>query len=539
MNLFKFLFFFLFLFSSSLLFSNLNDAKKAYSFQNYEKAIQLFEKIVLEEPFLGESYFYLGQIYELQKKFDKSIEMFKKALNLQLNEDKRVSAYIKVILYYQRFAVWKEVFDYSSRLLEIRPNLNYIKNIKDIAEQNIVKQPVLSFNSNVLNPIDSLNQLLIQDSDNPQVHWQLALRYFNKKDFNRSLSHILILLQKEPNNPNYLYKGGMIYLNLNQVFKAIEALNQVIKYTDGNNFKLLYYTYINLGNLYFQINNYKKSVQSYRSAYSKVKNSQSLLGITKVKYLIGDCANAIKFAKRARDYKKHLLELSVYETLCLVKKDDSKFKNLENLAQQILNQYYSTSKIPSKYYPIFYQLGLFYNKQKKYTLSQQYFSILPDIYHNTKGNFYYQAVNFYETNQWNKALDYFLKVRNPSFELYYYLIKIYSHFNQLSSVKFYIKKASEFDSNIWELIQKDSFFNQLMSTNINFQYYIINKGRELFELKPSNNTKSVNSVVIPQKKKEIKTTPATNVIPNLQTPLPEIHSLQKEQILQEPFGLED
>ena len=72
----------------SFLFSNINlkNAKKAYSRKNYNLAIEFFEKVKLRNPQNGDVYFFIGQIYMRQKKFDEAINMYKKALDLKLRE---------------------------------------------------------------------------------------------------------------------------------------------------------------------------------------------------------------------------------------------------------------------------------------------------------------------------------------------------------------------------------------------------------------------------------------------------------------------
>ena len=327
--------------------------------------------------------------------------------------------------------------------------------MKNTAEQNLQEKTYIDYNQ--LDSISHLNQILSNEPDNPQIRWQLAVKYLQKKDYRNSHYHLSILLQKEPESVNYLYKQAINFIHLEQIENAIYDFNQVLKLANKERSKILYYTHINLGNLYFKKSDYQKSINHYRDAYSKIRKTPPLLGIAKVKYTVNDCKNVIKIVERALKYKKNLLELNFYKSMCLFKQDKMHFGFLEEVSKKIL-QKYPKEKIPEKYYPVFYQLGTFYFEEKKYFLSQQFFEYLPETYYQQKGNFYYQGLNFYYLKEFEKAISYLEKTKEMSYETLYKIAQSYANLNQLEKTKQYIQKASKLNFDVWKTVEIDENF---------------------------------------------------------------------------------
>ena len=103
------------------LFAGIKEAKKAYAQKQFQKAIKLFTEYSRESPSDGEPYLFMGYIYESQKDFPRSMAMFRRAVELNLNPKQRKTCYLKIILFYHYHQGWDIVAHYSNKFLKLDP----------------------------------------------------------------------------------------------------------------------------------------------------------------------------------------------------------------------------------------------------------------------------------------------------------------------------------------------------------------------------------------------------------------------------------
>lgn len=114
------------------LVANIKEAKKAYSQRRYTKALKLFQKHVANHPSDGEAFMYMGYIYEYKKNYPLSTRMFQIAADRRLKTKKKLTAYLKIILFYKYVQRWNTVIHYANRYLKIRGSKN-IQKIRALA----------------------------------------------------------------------------------------------------------------------------------------------------------------------------------------------------------------------------------------------------------------------------------------------------------------------------------------------------------------------------------------------------------------------
>lgn len=136
-----------FIFQDRLRANTIKEAKIAYSKRNFAKAIKLFKSYSSANPSSGEPYMYMGYIYESQKNYPQSIQMFQRAVDLKLPAKKKLTCYLKIILFYKYLRAWNHVIHYSNRYLTMSPNNKNIIKIRSKAYAQRGKDtPVLVYN---------------------------------------------------------------------------------------------------------------------------------------------------------------------------------------------------------------------------------------------------------------------------------------------------------------------------------------------------------------------------------------------------------
>ena len=136
MHLFLRFFLILFILFQLPLFAGIKEAKKAYAQKQFQKAIKLFTEYSKENPSDGEPYMFMGYIYESQKDFPRSMIMFRRAVELNLNPKQRKTSYLKIILYYNYQQGWDIVAHYSNKFLKLDPENKEVSRMRDRAYAN-------------------------------------------------------------------------------------------------------------------------------------------------------------------------------------------------------------------------------------------------------------------------------------------------------------------------------------------------------------------------------------------------------------------
>lgn len=105
--------------SFSKTLSSFDQGMKLYKMGKYEVALVYLERAFKENPLNGQLYFYLGNIYNHKKMFNKSIEAYKRGLELTSNNSKKLPYYYNLARSYHSAKQYKEALKIYNKLQKI------------------------------------------------------------------------------------------------------------------------------------------------------------------------------------------------------------------------------------------------------------------------------------------------------------------------------------------------------------------------------------------------------------------------------------
>jgi tetratricopeptide (TPR) repeat protein len=189
-----------------------------YSQQEYEKAIESFNKAIELNPDYVEAYFCLGKIYSQWRYYDehheKTIESFNKAI--ELNPD-YVEAYFCLGKAYYLKCEYDKAIESLNKAIELNPNYE-----------------------------DAY--LYLGDVYNLKDEYDKAIEFFNK------------LIKLNPNHASSYDELGYIYHKKNEHAKAVKFFNKSIKLTNS------IWAYLGLGKVYYDWGRYDMAIRVLKKA---------------------------------------------------------------------------------------------------------------------------------------------------------------------------------------------------------------------------------------------------------------------------------
>ncbi|TGK21148.1 anaphase-promoting complex, cyclosome, subunit 3 [Leptospira fluminis] len=457
---------FYFLFASSVLLSaDLKEGKKAYSRKDYTEALKQFQKYNDSNPSSGEAWMYMGYIYESRKDYTKSIQAFKKAVTLSLPKKDLVNCYTKIILYYNYHREYGEVIAYANRLLKIAPDLNHIQKIRAAAEEKHSggsrpqKNPLPQEVEEEQETVASLEKKLNKDPNNKNIKWQLSLAYYNEKEFRKSETILAELVKDEPENLEYGYKYGALLVRLGKYDEALAALAKIEPKIPSEKEKLLYFTHLTQAAAFHKKRNFEEATKYYRKAYANKQTVLPLIGITKIKWQVKDCENAIKTAEKALEFGEKTREIKMYVALCKIQggKKEEGYDTLKEIASAIEKENPKFQNLPEVYNDGILKLARYYTNAGNYEKALRYFkSVEPDEEEEREYRFYLGKAYFY-TGSVDKAVPLLEKIENSA-NAFYLLAKCQARLGNMDATTNYIKKAADMNPSLWTSALKDKEF---------------------------------------------------------------------------------
>lgn len=174
-------------------------AQKAIKDQDYEKALQFYNKAVEEAPEYAPTYVGIAQILRGQKKFQESIQYLEKALTLKPEYPQAQEMLAKLYLGLGQQESRKQSFDTAAELYE-----------KALAVPGIDQLPRIK----------------------AEAHYILGITYINKKKFQKSIDNLLKFLEypeaEAQIKKEYIISNWLLGINFAQINK-LEDSNKYLK----------------------------------------------------------------------------------------------------------------------------------------------------------------------------------------------------------------------------------------------------------------------------------------------------------------------
>ena len=491
------------------LFAGIKEAKKAYAQKQFQKAIKLFTEYSRESPSDGEPYLFMGYIYESQKDFPRSMAMFRRAVELNLNPKQRKTCYLKIILFYHYHQGWDIVAHYSNKFLKLDPTNKEVSKMRDRAYANRGHDPgSISFakpedikakqkkNSEETEKLaqetkQKEKEKEIQPEPKPKIetssdkpakkskeekNWELSLKYFKQEDYQKADRIMQELLIQSPNNKNYLYKAGIAKLRLGEYEKAIHFFEKSKKLATEEDSMLLYYIYLNEGQANQKLGKTNTAISLYEKAYNQNKSSVLLPVLTRLYYETSLFGDAIKTSNEILKSDSNHLEANMYKSLAqiAVGKKKAGYKNLLEFTKKINRLHPDINTVPEKFHEGLLQTGMFYSNRAKYKLALKYLTLVSATKaKSTKFNFSLGKTYFY-SRKFDLAIVFLEKIPEVS-AANYLLAKYYASTNNLPKSKEYLQKAGNKKEIYWLKPKVDPYFMELRRTP-EFVSFLENKG---------------------------------------------------------------
>jgi len=305
-------------------------------------------------------------------------------------------------------------------LQQKRKSLKYFKDYLNVNEENqknpevkFVYAYLLSLTGNYSNAKNIYENLYSEISNNYQLVKELISLYFTTSEYDKCKKYLNKLFQI---NKKFLETGTYKAINLFLNKKYVDAKNEFIKILkiDKNNlianlglYKIFYITsnleqkqlknvLINLGKIFYNNENYKKSIQffkKYQKIFPEDFSSHSYLAI--VYETIKDYKNAIKELKKAIKLSPNDLKLNFY--LAVIYEENKEYK-------KAIEQLYKVLKIDKTYSYAYLRLSALYEKIGKHDKVIEVLKKAIEI--NPKNSDYYFLLGskLIEKNKLNQAI---------------------------------------------------------------------------------------------------------------------------------------
>ena len=286
-------------------------------------------------------------------------------------------------------------------------------------------------NPNSLNAILNLANVLHRQAKDKE-----ALAYYKKAE------------AMSPNNEIVLRKFGSYYLDLNNNNRAIEYFTKALKINPNNS-----ETYCLVGNLYVKSKNKLKAGEYYKQALELNENNKSAqYGLINInsdimspsELLMTISSNKTPPIKSALDtlynYAKELhatdnagKAITYYKEILKYEDNPEIYINLALAQAQNKNDADSINTLMAA--------------RQKYPGNQQIQARLSEISQDVNNQKYIQASDYFNNNEYQKALDIYLDIKPESMETTMAIAACYKSLNNINQALEYYKKALEYSPN--------------------------------------------------------------------------------------------
>ncbi|PJZ71049.1 anaphase-promoting complex, cyclosome, subunit 3 [Leptospira perolatii] len=446
--------------------ADLKEGKKAYARKDYAEALRQFQKFNESNPSSGEAWMYMGYIYESRKDYTRSIQAFKRAVNLHLPKKDIINCYQKIILFHNYHRDFGEVITYANRLLRIAPDLTHIQKMKTAAEERYssVSHPhkqTQTEEKEEHESIASLEKKLSHDPTNHSIKWQLSLAYYHEKEFTKAEDLLIQLIKSEPDNIEYAYKYGALLVRVGRHQEALEILNRTEPKIPSEREKLLYFTHLTQAAAYHKMRKLDEAAKYYRKAMHNRNTVVPLIGLIKIKWQVKDCENALKTAEKALEFGEKTREIRMYIGLCKIQtgKSEEGYEILREIGAAIEKENPELKDLSEVYNDGILKLARYYTNAGDYQKALRYFkSVQPDEEELREYRFYLGKAYFY-TGAWDKSIPLLEKIENsPS--AFLLLAKCYAAQGDMQKTMEAIKKATELKPSLWNAIEQAKDFKK-------------------------------------------------------------------------------
>ena len=297
----------------------LEEGKTYYNNGEYDKAIEIFKKAVELNPDDDESWRWLGNSYSRNGQIEEAIKYYLKAAELNPDDSRN---WFNLGILYSNNEQYKEAINSFLKVVELNPDDGY--SWYGLGNSYIK-------NEQVEDAIKSLLKATELNSNDYQSWLDLAISYIHNEQYEEAIEPLLKAIELNPNNAGSLSLLGYVYKINGQYEEAIKYLSKAKELnTDGfNNWYELGEAYLYNGQFQEAIETLLKAVElnpdediwrllgmSYRLNEQYEEAMNSFIEATKLNqdnninwYAIGDLFYIQGAYEEATEYLKKSIEL--------------------------------------------------------------------------------------------------------------------------------------------------------------------------------------------------------------------------------------
>ena len=187
--------------------------------KNYEKSIASYEKATELNPWSFRDYLSMGKVYEVMERFSQAVKAYTKACELKPGS---AEAYIDAAKCYYAVRDFNGVLAYGERARKLDPNVSEIhRMLGDVYESK----------KDHLQAIASYKKAMETDNNNPAIMTSLAVVYLRTSQSEPARALLTSAIQIKPDSSAAYQYLGYCYLRLRE--ETIESHKQELK-ADSN-----------------------------------------------------------------------------------------------------------------------------------------------------------------------------------------------------------------------------------------------------------------------------------------------------------------
>ena len=285
-----------------------NEGKRAFAQRNYRLATELFQKALSAEPSNGNPLFYLGYILENQGDRAGSVEQYKHAIELRLDQDLREKSYWKIILYYKYREDWDQVIAYCDSFLKYRDTSD-IRRLREQAEKSretsgsserfMTEAARKEKEGDINGAMTVYRDILGEHPDHQAARWRLTVLLMDRKDYQEADTHLERLIRLDPASWEFRYKSGVCRLNRNLYQEALDRFAEARKLNDKPNSSFLYFVNYSEGLANIGLGQTARAADSFAGAIQLRRMPAALGFLARTRWLLGQRTEAQAAAEEA------------------------------------------------------------------------------------------------------------------------------------------------------------------------------------------------------------------------------------------------
>ncbi|EMO26966.1 anaphase-promoting complex, cyclosome, subunit 3 [Leptospira interrogans serovar Bataviae str. HAI135] len=265
-------------------------------------------------------------------------------------------------------------------------------------------------------------------------------------------------------------------IRLEKYSEALRVLDKLENKIGNDNAKMLYYANLNQAVAYHKMKRYEEAAKYYRKSYAAHSTVQPLIGLTKLKYEVKDCENAIKTAEKALEFGERTHEIRMYLALCKIqnKEETEGYTILKEIASRLEKENPEFKNLPDVYNDGILKLARYYTNHGEYEKALRYFHSVQSSEEEEREYRFYLGKAYYYTGKIDQSILLLEKVNNSS-GAYYLLAKCYANKDDLEKTMEYIRKAAEIKPAIWSTATEEKEFDRFKEKS-SFRSFLETKG---------------------------------------------------------------